>query len=483
LTDTVAKRSDASEKMLTASAKGRALMGGTDAMRMAGEKFLPKFEAESHEAYRARLGGSWLFNGYRKTTRDMTGRVFDKPVEAVEVPSSIKDMLDNVDLQGRDLSTWARDVFEDGLSGCGMTWIMVDAPPRQGVVTKAAAQSGNLRPYLVHLKIEDMLGWRVETVDNAPKLTMLRVMETVNERDPADEFADVQIDQVRVLDIPGDQGGRVRTRLYRKRSEGAAERWEQVGDETYSDLTEITVVPFYANRTGFWQAEPLLDDLADINIAHWQSQSDQRNILHFARVPILVRTGIDSEAAPVSIGAARSMDFSAPDADVKWVEHSGQAIGAGRQDLKDLEFQMETHGLQLLAARAQSATGEALDAAKETSQLAAIADALQDAIEQALVWMAAYAGEREAEVSVTVNKDFGVSMMTAQEVGVMLNAVQTGNLSRQTFIEEMVRRGMLRSDLDAEEEAERITMDPPSLTGDPMQLGSDQQDEEDDAAA
>ncbi|MDG4650104.1 DUF4055 domain-containing protein [Roseibacterium sp. SDUM158017] len=476
MTDTVAKRSEASQAMLDASAKGRALMGGTDAMRAAGERFLPKFEAESVEAYRSRLRASWLFNGYRKTARDMTGRVFEKPIEAAEVPSIIEDMLENVDLQGRDLSIWARDVFEDGLSGCGISWIMVDAPPREGTVTRAQAAQGNLRPFLVHLKIEDVLGWRVETVDNAPKLTMLRLFEQVVERDPADEFSDVAIDQVRVLDIT--DRGPVRTRIYRNVGGSLGEKWQQTGGETYSDMTEITVIPFYANRTGFWKAEPLLDDLADINIAHWQSQSDQRNILHFARVPILVRTGVDSETSPLAIGAATSMDISSPDADVKWVEHTGAAIDAGRQDLKDLEFQMETHGLQLLVARpgAQSATGEALDAAKETSQLSAIADGLQDALEQALTWMAAYAGDGEAEVSLTVNKDFGVTMMTAQEVSVMLQAVQTGNLSRETFIGEMVRRGMLRSDLDPEEEAERISADPPALTGDPMPLDDEEED-------
>jgi len=189
------------------------------------------------------------------------------------------------------------------------------------------------------------------------------------------------------------------------------------------------------NRTGFWLGEPLLDDLADINVAHWQSQSDQRNILHFARVPILVRTGVDSETAPLVIGSGTSMDLSDPAAKVFFAEHSGQAAGAGRQDLKDLEFQMETHGLQLLTARpgAQSATGEALDAAKETSQLAMIADSLQDALEEALAIMCEFGGLGEQSISVTVNKDFGVGMMTAQEMAVLLNAVQTGNLSRATF--------------------------------------------------
>ena len=147
-------------------------------------------------------------------------------------------------------------------------------------------------------------------------------------------------------------------------------------------------------------------------------------------------------------------------AKLSWVEHNGKAIEAGRVDLKDLEFQMETFGLQMLTARtnAQSATGEALDANKETSQLAMTADALKDALEQALQWMGLYGGF-DAPVEVEVNKDFGVSFMTAQEVTALLSAVKDGALSRETFVKELIRRGVLRSDLDADEEADRIAED------------------------
>lgn len=470
MTKTVAKRSAASDKMVQASEKGRALMGGTGAMRAAGERYLPKFPAETHEAYRARLNSSWLFNGYRKTVRDMSGRVFDKPIEVEDVAPPLSDWLANIDLAGRDLSTFARQVFEDGLDA-GIAYVMVDAPPRQQGVTQAQAQAQNLRPYLVHLAAEDVLGWKAETVDNVMTLTQLRIMETATEPDPKDEFAQIEVDQVRVLDrTPGG----VQTRIYRKvKSASGAESWELHDEPTISGMDEITVVPFYANRTGFFTGEPMLDDLADVNVAHWQSQSDQRNILHFARVPVLFQSGISDDDGPVVISAGMVSTATDPNADMKWVEHSGSAIGAGRQDLKDLEFQMEAHGLQLLAARpgAQSATGEALDAAKETSALAMTADQLQDALEQALQWMLAYAGA-EQEITVKVNKDFGVTMMTAQELGVLLNAVNTGNLSRQTFIAEMARRGAIRGDIVAEEEEDRIGTADPALTGEGLELGT-----------
>jgi hypothetical protein len=452
LTNSVAKRSPASEAQIAATMKGRALMGGSSAMRDAGKEYLPKFGSESEEGYQARLKWSWLFNGYRKTVKDMTGRVFDTPVIIADgAPSEVGTWAGNIDLQGNDLSTFARRVFEDAIGGAGISYIMVDAPQREGVVTQAQARASNLRPYFIHLRAEDVLGWKVETHENAPRLSQFRVMETVTETDPQDEFQEVEIAQVRVYDLIES---RVQVRLYRQNDK---HEWIQAGGPYVSDIDEITVVPFYANRSGFFTGSPLLDDLADVNIAHWQSQSDQRNILHFARVPVFVRTGWSDEDSPLVLGAAEAMSTSNPDAKAAWVEHSGAAIGAGRQDLKDLEFQMETHGLQLLAAKPgrQSATGEALDAAKETSTLAMTADQLQDALEQAFVWALKYAG-LAGDVSVTVNKDFGVNAMGAQELTALLSAVNTGNMSRETFLREMVRRGMVASDMDVDDEMERL---------------------------
>ncbi len=456
--------------MLTESRRGRALMGGTLGMRRDREVFLPKFQAESREAYDARLAASWLFNGYRKTVRDMTGRVFAKPVELGDGASDqLRGWMMNADLMGNDLSTFARRVFEDALAGPGISYILVDAPAREGSETRAQAESMGLRPYLVQLRVEDVLGWKTAVEGNATVLAQLRIMESVTETDPADEFAQVSVDQVRVLDrTPAG----VLVRLYRRRT-GHAEEWDQVGAPILSGASEITVIPVYANRTGFFTGSMLLDDLADVNIAHWQSQSDQRNILQAARVPILFAAGFAQDAGPITIGAKTAVTSLDPSAQLRWVEHSGAAINAGRQDLKDLEFQMEALGLQLLAARpsAQSATGEALDAAKETSTLAMTADALQDALEQAMIWCAAYAGETSAP-TVVVNKDFGIGMMTPQELGLLLNAVNTGNMSRETFLRELARRGVVDSDLDPEEEADRIAAQGPGLTGQGMDLGA-----------
>ena len=105
---------------------------------------------------------------------------------------------------------------------------------------------------------------------------------------------------------------------------------------------------------------------------------------------------------------------------------------------------------------AQPATGESLDAAKETSILAMTADQLKNTLEIALGWMCQYAGLSDEAVEVKVNKEFGVNTMDAQVMTAMLSAVNTGNLSRETFIAEMSRRGMIAPDINVDDEVERI---------------------------
>ena len=131
---------------------------------------------------------------------------------------------------------------------------------------------------------------------------------------------------------------------------------------------------------------------------------------------------------------------------------------------------MQTLGLQLLVARAQSATGAALDAVKETSTLAMMADSLKDALEQALQWMAFYAGLGEVSITINVNKEFGVTMMTPQEVMAMQKDVQMGYLTLETYFEERKRRGVLRPDLDTGAEMDALASVAPAMMGEPLPL-------------
>jgi hypothetical protein len=461
MSKTVNKRSKAMAKMVEAAEKGRALMGGTDKMREAGKTYLPKFKAEADEDYKARLDSSWLFNGMRKTVKDMTGRVFTKPIEIIDGSDRLKEFATDINMQGQDLSAFASDVFKDAFVP-GISFIMVDAPRREGETTRADASALGLRPYMVHLRVEDILGFKTEQFNNVLALSMLRILESVTEDDPKDEFTQINVDQVRVLTR---EGSTVSVRIYRKNDK---DEWLVV-DQYQTNAEEITVIPFYAQRTGFFIAEPVLEDLADVNIAHWQSQSDQRNILHFFRVPILFASGRGDDE-PLVISASQAVSSLDPAATLSWVKADPAPINAGRQDLIDLQYQMQALGLQLLVASHETATGAVLDSTKETSTLSQMADNLKDAIEQALEWMAFYAGDPEQVITVEVNKDFGIVPLTAQEVQVMQTDVSLGLLSKEAYYAERKRRGFLSPDLDTQADMDVIASAPPDLTGEGLDL-------------
>lgn len=419
----------------------RALYAGTKAMREAGQMFLPKEAAESEPAYLARLARTTLFNAFAKTVQDMAGRVFAKEIQYGEnVPTQIKAWCENIDLTGRHLNVFAMDVFKDAMQ-VGLAHILADSPV-ENVGTTRATQG---RPYLVHLRAEDVIGWTHETTQDGLRLTSLRFHETV---EVVDGIHVARIPQIRVLMLGAWQ-------VWRKNEKG---EWV-LFEEGLRGIEEIPLATIYLDRTGFMTGKPPLQDLADLNVTHWQSCSDQRNILHVARVPILFGAGFP-EDAPIVIGSSSMTRASDPGSTLSYVEHSGAAIGSGRDDLKDLEFQMQAMGLQLLVSQpGQSATGEVRDDVKENSRLAMWADALKDGLENAIGYMAQIGGLGVDGGSLIVNKDFGIAARGAVDVQSILAAVRDGIISKETAIREFLRRGILSDDIDPAEELEKAAED------------------------
>jgi len=448
--------------------KPRALMGGTAAMRAATTTYLPKEAGESQAEYENRVARSFLFNAFKKTISNVTSKVFSRPmVLNDDVPEMIKGRgetrnkpyvggwAENIDLAGRNIDVFAADVFSDGVQ-TGISHILVDmqAPMRlvdangvERLPTLAEERQANRRPYFVHVKAENLIGWRSENISGREVLTQIRIKECVSV--PDGEFGEVLVDRVRVLE-PN------RYRVYQKKSEGI--QWEII-EEGPVTLGFIPLATFYAKRTGFMTAEPPLIDLADLNIAHWQSSSDQRHILHFARVPILFGAGLDTDNGLTEIGSNRMLTAQDAGASLQVVEHTGAAIAAGRQDLLDLEDKMRMMGLEIMTPRSGdvTATASSIDAAEAHSTVKQMALAFQDAVEQALGFMANWAGKAgDAGGSVTVNTDFGISLMNASDIDQLIKAKAMGDISRETFWDELKRRGFLQDDFDPDEETIRL---------------------------
>src|SRR6266404_1639765 len=201
----VATVSKTQQSLIDRAELPRTLMGGTRSMRDAGMRYLPKEPAETQASYDNRKARSSLFNAFGKTVEDMTGKVFQKEIQLADnVPQALQDFAEDIDLTGRHLNLFARDLFYDGLQ-VGGGYILVDAPPPPSRAdkqppTRADYASVKWRPYLVHIPVERLLGWKSTIANGAEVLTQVRILECVTE--PDGPYLEKEIDQIRVIE-PG----------------------------------------------------------------------------------------------------------------------------------------------------------------------------------------------------------------------------------------------------------------------------------------
>lgn len=428
-----------------------ALMGGTRAMRKAGTKFLPQWPKEEGDAYQGRLKTSTLLPALSETVQNMTGRVFADPITLTDdVPDQIKEMAEDFDLQGNNLQVWAQSLFSGGLSH-GLFHVLVDHPKAEGIKTKAEEKSAGVRPYAVIIKPGQVLGWRSANNAGEQVLTQFRYMECVEVEDGA--FGTKTVDQIRVL-VPGGWA------TFREVDDGKGQKTWQKHDEGRTSLKVIPLATFYTKRTGFLTATPPLLELANMNVKHWQSQSDQDNIMHIARVPMLAVIGLD-EGENITVGAGSATRLP-KGCDMKWVEHTGKAIEAGRQSLLDLVEDMRLAGAKLLQKEKQTvktASQSEEEAAQEMSPLQTMAGQLEDALDQVLQYFAMWMKLPDGgHVKVKGNFDIDFSPETTMPFLLSLNKARI--LSDQTLFEEVQRRGLLSDEIDWDEEKAKVDAQP-----------------------
>lgn len=456
----VFERSGAVMKLVPAWNVIEPLMGGTLAMREAGERLLPRFPSEDATAWTRRKDAATLFPALKRTVRVLASKPFSKPITlSDETPPEIVEWANDIDREGVNLHTFAAEMLAEALA-YGLAGILVDAPPvaEPGKVqTKAQQQAEGRRPYWVRVRHNQILGWRVEQVEGRTRLTMLRLAEPAEVADG--EWGTKIVERVRVL-RPGSW------EIWEKQEKAAGADgdadWKQI-EGGLSGVDEITFVPLYGARKGFMDAESPLVDLAHLNVKHWQKQSDQDNIEHCACVPILVATGF-ADTDDIAIGAATAIKSSNPDAKVQWCELQGSSIKEGKESLSALEDQMLQCGAELLVKKpgSRTATEDANDAEANKSDLQRITEAFEDALDTALKFTAAYIKKDEGG-KVTLFKDFGAALLSDASAQLVLSLQQGGLISKPTAIKELQRRGTLSADIDPEEEAEAIAAEGPAL--------------------
>jgi hypothetical protein len=433
--------------MLPMWTKIQTLLDGTDSMRAAGTEYLPQHPEESDDAYSERLAKATLLNMLKMTLDSWVGKPFSAPIKfGDDIPKELIDLTANIDLQGNDLNVFGRNWFRDGV-GKAFSHVLVEFPRPQPRAdgqprTLEDDRRDKLRPYWVHIRPENVLFASREFRNGVEHVTSVRILE---HHTTLQGFEEVTVCRIREI-TPGY------VKIYEEIKDKKTKKvvWKVVDEYPY-DLPYIPLVTFYADREDFMRGTPPLNDLADLNVSHWQGRADQTSVLTVARFPILAVSGAVTDDKMV---VGPNAWLHCPDAAGRfyYVEHSGKAINAGRTDLMDLEETMAEYGATFLKKRpgGASATARALDTAETTSPLQDMAIRFQSALARAMQFTADWL-KIKAEVGTwSVNLDFGIDASDAPHLTSLSEARKNKDISRTRYTKELQRMGVLDEDYDSE---------------------------------
>lgn len=459
--DSVATKSSAYSGAEEVWSMVSSLLGGTNEMRRLGTLYMPKFPAETDEQYTYRLKTATLYPAYEHTVVVMAAKPYTRPITIPDdIDEQLKQWLDNLDREGRNVTSFMCEVSSVALA-YGQSHVFIDSPPspRPGVTSVQEERDAGIRPYMVLVKPTQMLGVK----HKGGMLTEVRFIEEALEDDG--RYGEKTVKQIRVLTVG-------KCEIYRQMTDAGsvnAGAWE-LHESYVMTIDEIPFVTFYSRRTGFMISRPPMKELAYMNIKHWQSQSDQDALVHVVRVPLLTVSGVDPNFT-LTLGSHSAVRLPTGAA-MAYVEHSGAAIGSGKVSLDDLKEEMRQAGAEMMVPRygpQKTATEVGSEDGATKSELQRIVEDLEDSLALAVALMCKWAKVNQPKDRLIIFKEFGVLESGGASAPVVMQAVTSGILSKQSGYEELQRRGIINVGRTWEDENERLEDEgPPEGKTDPV---------------
>lgn len=421
-------------------------------MRERATRWLPQEEGESVLQFANRLGRSVLYEGYVDTVDKLATRPFDQNISIKgNVPQGIGglDFLESVDGAGTTLDQFASDLIRD-LVDYGRWHVLVDMPVLTEVRTRREQLEMGATPYFLRICPSRIIGWRTRRIGRGEITTQIRITETAAVPDA--EYGESIRERVRVWNETTWQ-------LFEKTQQEDKESWVliQEGENPFGFVPLISV---YTQKAEPYISRPALGGLAWLNLVHWQSYSDQRNLLRIARVPQMMIVGISSADVEkeTHIAVSRVWKSTMPDAKAFYVEHSGKAIEAGETDLRNIEQRMQVLGLQPLVESASNTTAVArtMDESRTHSKLGSWCLFTSIGLTRAFKLAARWVEEAiDKDFEVKIFNDFELSARTAQDLQMLLQACVANKISDELFLMEAKRRGAISERTNVREELEK----------------------------
>jgi len=443
----------------------RDVMEGDDAIKAAGEDYLPrpstahecfdKYEMMQYESFKNRS----IFTNYTAQIRDcLHGMIESRPAK-IDIPQNMKgdSFINNVDYQGNSADQFFSDSLEDVLT-TGFGGILVDLPKVDPNMSKAQAEKKNIRPYLSYYNAESIINWKFKIVDGVKKLSLVVLKEEVDRAE--DQFSHKKTPQYRVLSL--DNNGYYTIQLYSYAKNDMGDEIIEPGDVLPFTINgeRIDFIPFI--MLPFTEpVKPILYDIAKLNIHHYQVTADYQNGAHLTSRPTGYFTGHEPEVdpktkepIPVYVGTDVFWQLPEKDAKVGVCSFSGEGIEHLEHALSRDEAQIIMLASHIIAA--EKKTAENKDAMKirksgEDAKLATYAKYMSYRFTQVLQVVSDWLGNKDDEVCVQLNNDFSALSFDANAVNSIANIFSQGKLPLRCLYYLLQSSGYLEPDMSYED--------------------------------
>ena len=426
--------------------RARDVLAGEDAVKAAGEKYLPRLDSQSDEEYVSYRKRAAFFNATARTLDEYLDLVFRRaPQMSMPNPEQqLRSFVDDCDGWGTGFDRYARRVVSEALSvGRGGTLMLVDA------------ESG--RPWITFWQAEDILNWEVERIGermvlvgvvlrDAKRLCVLKLERGSSPSPSAASGATSGNDGANGTDGTHDgDGPRCVVELW---AENEQKEWALISTEVpFRQGQPLPFIPFVFHGPRHSRPDPDRLPLADIiaaNLDHYRLDADYKHGLHFTALPTAWVSGFD-KAAPLRIGSSSAWVSEVPGASAGFLEFSGRGLSHLERAIDKVERRMATSVAAIIKLPCGSAEGGS-SAEGQLCGLGSIVASLNQSLSRVLklaqCWI--QGGELDAQTACfAMNTDLDAHAMSGDEITAVVAAWRAGAISRDTMLERLKRGEVL----------------------------------------
>jgi len=391
---------------------------GEQRIKQQGEIYLRRLSAHSQEEYESYLNRGYFYNAVRRTHVGLVGSLFRKPPEFT-IPPSIKIDVTNITIQKDSLVNFSKTVGHEVLL-TGRYGVLVDF---MGSNAKDA--------YITGYNAENIYYWR--EIVWGPRKVIDRIILIENETVQT-EYGETCQEIYRVLRLDPDANGNL---LYsqdviRPAADGKeTPTVQKINFNSRGKSLDYIPFVFFNSTDNLPEAKPAtLQDIATINISHYQSSAHLEHGRFYAGMPTYVTSGDVSEQIPGlgsplprTVGPSNLWELE-KDAKAWLLEFTGHGLTFLENAVDSKQLQMQSLGGRLISStrRAAAMSSEAwqlLETGDEATLLD-VAETMDAGFARVLSILAHIRGDisdpDKSGIVAEFNKEFVRSDLTAREL-------------------------------------------------------------------